>query len=360
MRNIIILFSLLACMSLAGPALAESNMDPALHEKAKRATDAGLHYLREQQAEDGSWSNSVGITALALRAFLESYRKYNEGDGPFITRPIQFLLAHINEDGSISETNQNRNYNTAVAITALQATGNSNYREAITNAQKFLTRLQLEEGEGYERDHAYYGGIGYGGDERPDLSNQYLALEGLNSTRLDRNDPVWGRALVFISRSQNRSESNDQTWAGNDGGFTYMPGYSPHGGTGSYGGMTHAGLLSLLFAGAEKDDPRVQAAYDWIRTHYTLDDNPGAKDKQGIFYYYNAFAKSMQAYGEAEMTDSNGTTHNWRNDLTAKLLSLQGKDGAWVNADSPRWWEGNKDLVTAWSVIALNLVLSPT
>jgi squalene-hopene/tetraprenyl-beta-curcumene cyclase len=101
----------------------------------------------------------------------------------------------------------------------------------------------------------------------------------------------------------------------------------------------------------------VQAAYNWIRANYTLDDNPGAKKKQGLFYYYNAFAKSMYAYGENEITDSNGVKHNWRDDLAGKLLSLQQKDGSWVNTESGRWWEGNKNLVTAWSVIALNHVI---
>lgn len=356
MKKAIKVISFLIMLALPMLAAADTHMDPDLHKKAKRATDEGLHFLRGEQAEDGSWSNSVGITALALRAFLESHRKYNEGDGPFITRPVQFLLEHVNDDGSISEANQNRNYNTAVAITALQATGNPAYSEVIRNAQGFLKKLQLQENNGYERDHKYYGGIGYGGDERPDLSNQYMALEALDSTGLDRKDPVWERAAIFVSRSQNRSESNDQSWAANDGGFTYMPGFSPHGGTGSYGGMTHAGLLSLLFAGADKSDPRVIAAHDWIRAHYTLDENPGAKDKQGIFYYYNAFAKSMQAFGEDEIRDDKGAAHNWRNDLARKLLSLQSADGSWVNNDSPRWWEGNSNLVTAWSVIALNIV----
>lgn len=242
-------------------------MDPELRAKARRATDQGLRFLRSVQAEDGSWIGSVGVTALALRAFLESHRGYDESDGAFITRPIAFLLSKVNDDGSISESIQNRNYNTATAIFALQATNNPAYAEVIANAQKFLKGLQLDEGEGYARDHRYYGGIGYGGDERPDLSNQYLALEALRKTALDPDDPVWEKALVFVSRSQNRSESNDQAWAGNDGGFTYMPGYSPHGGTGSYGGMTHAGLISLIYAGVDRTDPRVQAAYDWIRAN---------------------------------------------------------------------------------------------
>lgn len=347
-----------ATLAILGAAsAADTPMDPQLQEKAKRATDKGLRYLREHQAEDGSWSNSVGVTALALRAFLENHRGYNESDGAFITRPIQFILKHGREDGAISESLQNRNYNTAVAITTLQATNNPTYAEVIRNAQQFLKKLQIDEAEGYGRDHRYYGGIGYGGDERPDLSNQYLAVEALKTTAADPADPVWEKALVFISRCQNRSESNDQIWAANDGGFTYMPGYSPHGGTGSYGGMTHAGLISLLFAGVDKNDPRVQAAYNWIRANYTLEENPGVNGPHGLFYYYNAFAKSMYAYGEPEVADMQGVKHNWRNDLAIRLLSLQAEDGSWVNTSSTRWWEGDKNLVTAWSVIALNLAV---
>ncbi|MEM9057359.1 MAG: prenyltransferase/squalene oxidase repeat-containing protein [Pseudomonadota bacterium] len=352
-----------ACLALAlctagtvaaqAPATDQA-MDKALHSRAKRAVDAGLHFLRGEQAEDGSWSNSVGITALATRGYLQSHRGYSEVDGAFITRPIAFLLAHVNDDGSISETNQNRNYNTAVAMTALKATGNPDYDEIIENARRFLTTLQVDEQEGYEEKHAYYGGIGYGGDERPDLSNQYMALEALRDTDLDPDDPVWAKALAFVSRTQNRSESNDQPWAANDGGFTYMPGYSPHGGTGSYGSMTHAGLLSLLFAGVDRDDGRVQAAREWIAQNYTLEENPGAKSKQGLFYYYNAFAKSMYAYGDATIADGAGVTHNWRNDLAGTLLALQRDDGSWINEVSQRWWEGNPHLATAWSVIALN------
>jgi len=355
-----LIFPLIALLMLCQAVLVQAadTVDKDLLEKAKRAADDGLRYLREAQAEDGSWSGSVGITALALRAYLENRRGYDEGDGPFIARPIEFLLGHTNPDGSISESISNRNYNTAVSITALKATNNAKYDEVIKNGQGFIKNLQLDEAEGYEPAHKYYGGIGYGGDERPDLSNQYLAVEALKLTGVDANDPVWDKALVFISRSQNNSETNDQEWAANDGGFTYMPGYSPHGESGSYGGMTSAGLLSLLFADADKNDPRVQAAYNWIRSNYTVQTNPGAKDNQGLFYYYNVFAKAMRAYGEVEVEDVQGQKHNWRNDLVQQLLSMQDKDGSWVNPYSSRWWEGDRNLVTAWSVIALNQVIN--
>ena len=66
----------------------------------------------------------------------------------------------------------------------------------------------------------------------------------------------------------------------------------------------------------------------------------------------------MKAYAEPEVTDLNGVKHNWRNDLAAKLISVQDEDGSWVNAYSPRWWEGDRNLVTAWTVIALNQIIN--
>jgi len=337
-------------------AALEPAMDPGIRSKAKRSTDEGLRYLRDQQEADGSWMGSVGVTSIALRAFLTSHRGYDVSDGAFMTKPVDFILGNVNEDGSISESIQNRNYNTATAIFELKLLDDPKLDEVIGNAQAFVTGLQLDEADEYTPDHKFYGGIGYGGDERPDLSNMYYAMEALHAVGLDTSDPVYARAVTFITRSQNNSETNDQSWAGDDGGFTYMPGYSPHGGTGSYGGMTHAGLISLIYSGIDKEDPRIQAAYTWIRNNYTLKDNPGAKNQQGLYYYYTAFAKAMAAYGETTVIDGDGGAHNWREDLATELLSRQGEDGAWINS-TPRWWEGLKPLVTARAIIALNLAI---
>ena len=350
-----------ACAALAAPSARAANaMDPELQRRAKRAVAGGLHYLRGQQAEDGSMLKSVGITALALRAFLESPEKYSESDGAFITRQVAYLLANVKADGSISTTLQATAYNTAVALNALAATKNPKYDAVMAAGRKFLLSHQVDEDDGYKPDHPFYGGIGYGGGERPDLSNVYIALEGLKAASTDPKDAVWQKALLFVNRTQNRSESNDQKWAANDGGFAYRPGSNPpeyENGTASYGGMTAAGLLSLLFAGVDKADPRVQAAYKWMSANYTLETNPGTNKKHGLFYFYNAFAKVMLAYGEDTVTDGKGQKHNWRNELAQKLLSLQAADGSWANRDSNAWWEDRPQLVTAWSVIALEQAL---
>ena len=350
------LLALPALTLLGMPAYSADNMDPELKRRAKRAIAGGLRYLRGQQAPDGSLMKSVGITGLSLRAFLESPEGYNESDGPFITKQVEYLLSNVKPDGSISSWLQAATYNTAVAITALAATKNPKYDPIIAGARDFLLKRQNDEPDGYQPDHRFYGGIGYGGDERPDLSNIYFALEGLKAASTDAKDPVWQKALAFVNRSQNRSESNDQAFAGNDGGFAYMPGWNPpeyENGTGSYGGMTAAGLLSLLFAGVDKTDPRVQAAYKWMTANFTLETNPGTSKKHGIFYYYNAFAKVMAAYGEDTFVDGKGVQRNWRNELTTKLLSLQAADGSWHNTESKAWFEDRPQLVTSWAVIAL-------
>lgn len=38
-------------------------------------------------------------------------------------------------------------------------------------------------------------------------------------------------------------------------------------------------------------------------------------------------------------------------------MSLQNPDGSWANRDSNAWWEDRPQLVTAWSVIALEHTL---
>jgi len=344
-----------------GPSVSGADtMDPQVRAKAQASLDAGIKFLRGRQAENGSVMGSVGLTALSLRAVLENPRGVSAADKPAIDRYAAFIVTKVNPDGSIVEQQHDQSYNTAVALTALALTKDPRYATVISNGQKYIHKRQVDEGEGFHPVDAWYGGLGYGGDERPDMSNLYIALEALRATSFDPKDPVWQKALIFATRMQNRSESNDQKWAGNDGGFMYSPGWNPPeygGGTKSYGTVTAAGLISLLFAGADKTDPRVQAARRWLTTNYTLDSNPGTNSKIGIFYYYNALSKVMYAYGEDEFTDGSGQRHNWRDELATQLIKIQNPDGSWTNKDSALWWEDKPELATAWSVIALEQIL---
>ena len=218
---------------------------------------------------------------------------------------------------------------------------------AIAKAQGFIKGLQVT-----DESDVYFGGIGYGSRESVhDLSNMSLAIQALKESGSD--DPeVWDKAVKFLERCQNRSETNDQDWAGDDGGFIYAPdGESKAGEHQSYASMTYAGLLSFIYAKVDRDDPRVEAAVDWITKHFTVEENYGM-EQQGLFYNYHTMAKALKAYGESTIVDSKGVSHDWYRELAEKLIDEQAPDGFWVNENS-RWMEQDPVLVTSYAVIAL-------
>lgn len=335
------------------------------------AIERGVRYLLATQSPDGGWQafgkSDPAITALVVRALL-AYPRY-DAKYPAIHRGLGFILKYRQPDGGIYIPDRGlRNYYTSISLIALAATKSDEFKDEIASAQKFLKDLQWDESEDRQPADEWYGGQGYGHGKRPDLSNTQMMLEALHQSGLPADDPAFQKAVKFISRCQMLSETNDQPFArgADDGGFIYSPangGESKAGTTivhgkpmlRTYGSMTYAGFKSLLYAEVDRKDPRVRRAYEWIRTNYTLDQNPnmpGKQSKQGLFYFYHTFARALHAWGENEIVDAKGKSHNWREELAAKLITLQNGDGSWVNPED-RWYEGNPALVTAYSLRAL-------
>ncbi|QDU84689.1 hypothetical protein Pla163_18010 [Planctomycetes bacterium Pla163] len=355
--------------------------------RVEEALVRGANFLVESAGGEGDlWGAGgqidPGISALVVSA-LQSVpvEKRTAEQNAAITRGLAYLRELQKDDGSVHVGGQLVNYVTSASILALAESGEAGDIARIANAVSFLKELQADEAEGYGPSHKYYGGIGYGGDERPDLSNVWLAANALEAAGVSDDDEALAKMVAFLQRTQNRSESNDLVLEedgktirpGNDGGAGYAPGQSkagmvtlPDGSVSprSYGSMTYALLGCYLFAGLEKTDPRVQAAWKWIGANYTLDLNPGFEASadpsapyQGLFYYFNAMAKALDAYGEDVITDADGTEHRWRTELAGRLTSLQRPDGSWINENSPRWWEGNPVLATAYALVTLDVAL---
>jgi len=328
-----------------------------------------LNFLRPRQEENGGWSTdrSPGISGLVVTALLRSGVPPRE---PVVARGLEYLETIVGPGGKSAE-GSHANYLTAITIMAFKEADErglgDRYAEAIAGGQQTLKELQWDEGEGKTPEDPFYGGAGYGGHSRPDLSNTSFMIEALRETGLPPDDPALRKALLFVSRSQNLdSEFNDQPFAKevDDGGFIYTPanggesqaGELPNGGLRSYGSMTYAGLKSMIYAGLSLDDPRAQAAYDYIRRHYTLEENPGL-GQQGLYYYYQTFAKALAAIGKPTLTDMEGEEHDWRAELAAALAERQNPNGAWVNP-TPRWLEGDPNLATSYGLLALHSVRS--
>ena len=348
--------------------------DVSLLNEANHAIEIGCRWLCQAQLPDGSWCQYPGITGLAVAALAHSRLPKHGPQSPHVRKGVAYILKCVKPDGSICDKDL-KSYNTSICVLALLATRDPKHHDVIRRARRFLMASQLDEESGCNAAHPHYGGIGYGKHERPDLSNLQWALEALRLSEFverDRaaalvHDPAlpkvteqeaaglcYERAIKFLERCQNRKESNDQAWAGTDGGFVYRPGESKAGEMRSYGSMTYAGLKSFIHAKLERDDPRVLAAYDWIRRHYTVDENPGM-GARGLYYSYHTMAKALHVFGGETLIDAAGQKHRWRDELMAKLVSLQKGEGYWVN-ENGRWWENVKELATSYCLLALEIL----
>lgn len=323
----------------------------------------------------------AGITALALGAMECVTEPRPKEMQAAIDQGLAWLVSLQKKDGAIHD-GELANYVTSASILALARSKKPEYKPVIVKARDFLIALQADEAEGYSPDHPYYGGNSYGDEERPDLSNVQMALEAMAASGLEKQSPAYKRALVFLSRCQNRSESNTTkieedgavVVSGDDGGGIYTPGTSKAGTIDlpdgrkvarSYGSMSYALLKSFILADLPKDDPRMKACWEWLKKHYTLDVNPGfeaMKDPnapyQGLFYYFHTMAKALDLYGEETIVDPQGNSHAWRKEFCGRLTGMQSRiDGSWRNENSQRWWEGNPLLATSYAMVSLDAAM---
>jgi squalene-hopene/tetraprenyl-beta-curcumene cyclase len=366
----VLLCSLVLAMSSgqwgAPPAANAANpVAQKFDQKAyEQAVSRAIEYLRiKGQADNGSFSAAAGpaVTALVTTAVLENGRTVND---PMVAKALKYLEGFVQSDGGIYEANtRHRNYETCLGLMCFAAANSDGrFNTIVKNAEAFLKRGQFGDTDGMQPSNVAYGGAGYGQAERPDLSNTHFLLDALKAAGEGPDDEAFKRALVFVSRCQNlESEYNTTEFPAKnpDGGFYYTPagggrslaGNTDNGGLRSYASMTYAGLKSMIYCGVNADDPRVKAAVQWAREHYSLDENPGMADA-GLYYYYHLFAKALSAIKTPTVTDAQGQTHNWRDDLVAALVSRQQPDGSWVNKNA-RWMEGDANLVTGYALLAL-------
>ncbi len=353
--------------------------DISLRNELQHSIDRGLAWLQSNQNTNGWWSmaDTPALTALALIAFEGDPRgRYHKTKPAWLDRSYSYLLDCVQPDGGIHRTNL-VTYNTSICLLALQFAANPAYSPVVLNARRFLIGLQGDFGEKGKLDSPFDGGIGYGTKyEHSDMGNTLQALEALYYSKqlvADKNlagaaELNMAAAIHFLQRCQNLPSHNPETWASDDpqnkGGFVYYPGYSMAGTitnsvTGrvalrSYGSISYGGLLSLVYADLKRDDPRVNAVFEWLRRNYSLEENPGL-GQQGLYYYYHTMAKALSVFGVDQLELADGRRIAWRKELSQRLLDLQQKDGSWSN-ENGRWWEKDPALVTAYAVLTMETV----
>jgi squalene-hopene/tetraprenyl-beta-curcumene cyclase len=360
------------------------------YEKAKKALERGLEFLRQQQHDSGAWLTDVkaaptdqaeklspvdvAVTALAVKGFAQA--EASEARQQVINRAVQSIMASREADGSFGGDSLS-NYVTSSVVSALSSLDEFQSSGAVRDGVKWLEKSQWDQSEGLRAAQDWFGGAGYGNNGRPDLSNTQMMLDAMYDAGMSPDEPAFQKALAFISRTQNLEATNPTEWSTDDGGFIYT---SVGGGESmaseaagegrkgelidgrprslrSYGSMTYAGFKSMLYAGLSPDDVRVRAAYDWLRKNWTFEENPGL-GQQGLYYYYHTLARALLVGQQHTITDDEGAPHNWREELIDAIVSRQREDGSWQN-DADRWLEGLPVMATIYSVLALEEALKP-
>jgi squalene-hopene/tetraprenyl-beta-curcumene cyclase len=366
-------------------------IDTAHWDAAREAITAGITALRRLQHETGGWLVGidaeptdapeksspvvVAVTALAIKAVVQADPP--PGQTPDLRLAMRVITAARAADGSY-DSGPLANYVTSAVVSALAAVDHPELEAGLVASAAWLQESQWDQSEGLDPRQDWFGGAGYGKHGRPDLSNTQMMLEALYDAGLSPDEPAFQRALAFLSRGQNLQAVNDADWASDDGGFVYTPAgggesmASEAAGEGrrgelvpagaprslrSYGSMTYAGFKSLLYAGLSPDDVRVRAAFDWIRRHWTFDENPGLGG-QGLYYYYHAMSRALRVAQQPVITDTTGTAHNWREELIDAVVARQRPDGTWKNP-ADRWLEGEPEMATVFALLALEEALKP-
>jgi len=359
-------------------AQAKATENLSLKLEIGRALDKGVTWLNgEQNASSGNWGEPEypALTGLVLRATLghpestlvDKFAK-NQKAG------FDFILSKVQSDGGIYGKGL-ASYNTSICMMALLQAKDAKYEETIRKARKFLINQQADFDKKGEMDNTFDGGVGYGSRwAHSDLSNTHLAMEALfyakhslKSKEGDELDLDWDAAIAFVQKCQNLPKTNKEEWVSKHeddrGGFVYFPGSSMAGeresangakALRSYGSMSYAGLLSFIYAEMKEDDPRLVAALDWLKAHYTIEENPGM-GQQGLYYYYHTMSKALTLSGIREIKDASGKKRDWRKELALELLDQQDPKGFWLN-ENGRWWERDPILVTSYALLTLERV----
>lgn len=378
-------------MKRLNPLLLSLLLTPALfaeiplsnRQEGEAAVNRAIAWLKASQHENGHWSSPQWPALTAFPVWALSLSDAQRGSEA-VQRGVDYILTTTHPSGAIFvQPDEERkggglsNYNTAISMVALHLSGIEAARPAVLRARRFVAGAQHLGGD------VYHGGFGYDattGRAYADLSNTYIALEGMALTedaedfRTDgaRAEINKEAAEQFVTSIQNRRESNPADWVSDHpedkDGFAYRPddsrGLVRKTADGkeafrTFGSMTYAGMLSLIYADVDRSDPRITSAFGWAKRNWTVEENMPA-GQEGYYYFINVLSKAMATIGEDVFTRDNGESVNWRVDVINELVKRQRIDengnGFWLN-DTNRYWEGDPVLVTAYALIALQIAL---
>lgn len=332
MRRCIVLFlPLLLASCTSTPPRAAAPSQPLAR---------GVAWLVARQTPAGAWRSEnyldFGDGPVSTATALWALTACPEGSVPRATvdRGVAYLRAKIGADGKV--TSELPTYASALSVVVLARVAGPDDPD-VKRIVKWLRGCQLAEPLGWAPSERAYGGWDCAGEgaQKPNLGQVDLSLvafvvEALVAARVPTDDPVWERALMFVSRCQQA-----------DGGFLATPvptlGVLNRAGEGkSYGTATCDGVRAMIACGGAAD-----ASGAW------LDAQPASEVSSGLSAEWAEALRYDNAYVSVRARRVRGLAAN-----VSWLGRLQREDGSWANPQ-PLMKEDDPLVATCLAVAAL-------
>jgi hypothetical protein len=332
------LIVVLGGLRLFDPAAAHADVT---REQVERAIHDGVHFLKTQQRDDGSWPDAdsqarTGKTSLVVLALLSAGEPVSS---PSIKQALEFLRKSGPEE--LKST-----YAVALQTMVFAAADPSGDRLKIAANVRWLEETQIKPGDRVQWPGTWTAFAPAKKTLKGDNSNTHYALLGLNAARevgVPVKPEVWARARRYWEQYQH-----------NDGGWAY---YVSDQGKRATAGMTCAGISSLIITGQERlpgeeslagdqiqncgkggIDASLTRGIDWITRNFRVGENRPF-GLQGRYAYLHALEEAGRLTGQRFFGD-----HDWYREAAWTLVHEQNRlEGDWRGAGPV---EGQEPLVT--------------
>ena len=312
---------------------------------SEKAVEKGLKFLASTQDADGFWRsgnyrNEVGITGMALMAFLAAGHQPGRGKyGLVMDSAVDFLSKSVRMDGNFVAPGLIRAgsggppmYGHGFATLALaEVYGMTKRKDLKPKLEAAINLIQ----ETQTNQPGHEGGWRYQpmqGDADISVTVvQVLALRAARNAGLKVSQETIDKAIAYIKRCQNNK----------DGGFSYQT-FTKQSGPARTGG----GLLSLLM-GNEKNAPEAQAGLQYLKDHPYNRQNEWSYREHFYYTIYYVTQASYQAGGDLWKT--------WYPSIRDFLVKRQDADGSWSRRDGYAEAGTGPEYATAMSILVLQV-----
>lgn len=286
-------------------------------EGTEAAVERGLDFLARMQFSDGHWSldrlppgvtmddpslgtmqSNTAATGLALLTYLGGgYTHLDQKHRDVVRRGVDWLARHQKADGDLFAGGSEYTwfYSHGIAAMALceafGMTQDPELREPAAKAVAFIVKTQ----------HPTQGGWRY--DVRPDTGQatdtdtsvtgwQLMALKSAQMAGLKTPESAFRKVGLWLDQAQS---------ADNDGRYVYNPNAADtdeqrHGRAPSEA-MTAEAMLMRMYLGQKRQDPRLIAGAEYLKTHLP-DLGTAGQPTRDCYYWYYATQAMFQMQGD--------------------------------------------------------------